>query len=80
MSDTDDEGRRVLKEFILKMTSFFPEMRPKITQVCDFIQQAIKDTKGESMCTQVKHDIKHVLTLYCSTVSDLKSPMNKNVS
>ena len=50
MSDADayDVRRRVLKEYILKMTSFFPKMRPKITEVYEFITQLIKGPKGES--------------------------------
>ena len=42
LSDADDVCTHGLKVFLLKMLSYFPDCRPRITKVCKYIQDNMK--------------------------------------
>ena len=48
MSDADTVVLRRLKDWILKMTSYVPNSRPKIKDVYELIQRIVKGLIGES--------------------------------
>ena len=50
MSDADDVLLRLLKDFILKMTSYFPNSRPKIKAVYELFQRISKGS-GKSIAS-----------------------------
>ena len=52
MHETDDKYTRVLKEFILEMLSYTPDVRPKITQVFQHIGHQIMQVKQEKSITK----------------------------
>ena len=55
MSETDDNFRRTLKELILKMVSYSPHLRPKITEVYKCLQKLMG--KGDSTKVSIAYNI-----------------------
>ena len=48
MSATDDEDTHGLREFLLRMLSYLPEDRPKVAEVCEYIQQITEIPGGST--------------------------------
>ena len=65
------EDTHGLREFLLRMLSYFPADRPQIMEVCEYIRQII-ETTGGSLRT-ISHDIDHPELSGCITTLTVRN-------